>query len=181
MSLVRYNMNVEDFVTEELDDASYISIATDALRALTPGAVRQICDGQCLAYPILQCVHLERLPPLQSDPVHSGGPERWRVGFRDDANYIFGIIATRMFPIRSAGGWGLTVPVEHNYIATDGRLKKGSVCRLTHYQAHFLRTKYILIVSALDVLSEYGEPHPLRPRPVAIESVRPEVQQDPRS
>jgi replication factor A1 len=71
----------------------------------------------------------------------------------------------------------LTFLPESNYLITDGTLKKGSVCRLTQYQANFVKDKHILIIVALDVLAEYGEPDKLG-QPVAIESAKPEAQQD---
>lgn len=54
-----------------------------------------------------------------------------------------------------------------NHVITDGKLKKGSVCRLKQYQANFVKDKHILIILDLDILDEYGEPDKLG-APVAI-------------
>ena len=66
---------------------------------------------------------------------------------------------------------------ESNYLITDGKLKKGSICRLTQFQANFVKDKHILIIIDLEVLEQYGEQEKLG-QPVALEGAKPEAQED---
>ncbi|CAK4032170.1 related to single-stranded DNA-binding replication A (RPA), large (70 kD) subunit and related [Lecanosticta acicola] len=126
---------------------------TDALGAITIGALKSITEGVTIDNPILQCVQIK---PMANN---NNGQERWRIVFNDTVNFIQGMIA-----------------IQSNHLITDGKLKKGSVCRLTQYQANFVKDKYILIVISLDVLEEYGEPDKLG-QPVALESTEAKQEQ----
>ncbi|KXS96621.1 hypothetical protein AC578_10433 [Pseudocercospora eumusae] len=127
---------------------------TDAFNAITHGALRQITEGNPVENPILQCVQIK--PMAQG----AGGTERWRVVFNDTTNFIQGMLSS-----------------QSNHLITEGHLKKGSVCRLTQYQANFVKDKHILIIMNLDVLHEYGEQEKLG-QPVALEAAKPEAQED---
>ncbi|EME81073.1 uncharacterized protein MYCFIDRAFT_29007 [Pseudocercospora fijiensis CIRAD86] len=127
---------------------------TDAFNAITHGALRQITEGNPVENPILQCVQIK--PMAQG----AGGTERWRVVFNDTVNFIQGMLSS-----------------QSNHLITDGHLKKGSVCRLTQYQANFVKDKHILIIMNLDVLHEYGEQDKLG-SPVALDAAKPEAQED---
>lgn len=62
---------------------------------------------------------------------------------------------------------------EFNHVIQEGKLKKGSICRLTNYQSNFVKDKHILIILSLDVLEEYGESDKIG-QPVALEVGKPE-------
>ncbi|KAF2173810.1 hypothetical protein M409DRAFT_16080 [Zasmidium cellare ATCC 36951] len=126
----------------------------DPFNAISHGALRSITGGQHVDSPILQCVQIKPMAQGQN------GTERWRVVFNDTVNFIQGMIAQ-----------------QSNYLINENRLKKGSICRLTQYTANFVKDKHILIIVELDVLEEYGEPDKLG-QPVALESPKPEAQQD---
>lgn len=51
------------------------------------------------------------------------------------------------------------------------------MCRLTQYQANFVKDKHILIIIDLEVLQEYGEQEKLG-QPVAMEAARGDAQED---
>lgn len=68
---------------------------TDAFSALSTGALRQICDGQQVDNPIVQCVQIKPMAANQQT-----GQERWRVVFNDSINFIQGMIAIRMYYAR---------------------------------------------------------------------------------
>ena len=65
---------------------------------------------------------------------------------------------------------------ELNYLITETKIKKGSICRLKQFQGNYVKDKFILIILDIEILEEYGEPEKLG-APVALES-KPEAMQD---
>ncbi|KAK4613717.1 Replication factor A protein 1 [Fulvia fulva] len=126
----------------------------DALSIISQGALRRIAEGEQVEQPVFQCVQIK--PMAQAN----GGQERWRVVFNDTINFIQGMIA-----------------IQSNHLISEGKLKKGSICRLNNYQANYVKDKYILIIIGLDVLEEYGEQDKLG-QPVALDNAKPEAQED---
>jgi hypothetical protein len=84
-----HNSNDTDAVLTPTSDTPTM---TDAFGALTTGALRQICDGQQVDNPIVQCVQIKPMAANQQT-----GQERWRVVFNDSVNFIQGMIAIRMY------------------------------------------------------------------------------------
>lgn len=64
-----------------------------------------------------------------------------------------------------------------NYIVTEGKLKKGCLCRLNQYQANFVKDKHILVILDIEILEQYGEPEKIG-NPVAIEMPKQEAIED---
>ncbi|KAK5124363.1 hypothetical protein LTR85_001580 [Meristemomyces frigidus] len=122
----------------------------DAASAISVGSLELVGQGQIPDNPILQCVQIK---PMASQ----NGNERYRVVMNDTRNFIQGMLAQQT-----------------NHVITDGKLKKGSLCRLTSYQANFVKDKHILIILDLDILEEYGEPEKIG-TPVALEAPKQEA------
>ena len=61
---------------------------------------------------------------------------------------------------------------DKNDLITDGLLQKGTICRLTLFNAQYLKDKYVLVIVDLDLLDEYGLVDKIG-APVAIESKPP--------
>ncbi|KAI7689463.1 replication factor A 1, rfa1, partial [Hortaea werneckii] len=116
----------------------------DAMSVLSVGALEQVATGELPQEPIMQCVQIK---PMASQ----NGNERYRVVMNDSRNFIQGMLGQ-----------------QSNHVIHDGKLKKGSICRLLSYQRNFVKDKHILIILELDVLEEYGEPEKLG-TPIALE------------
>lgn len=126
----------------------------DAAAALTQGALRRISDNDDVHEPIVQCVQIKPMAP------GANGQERYRVVWNDSVNFIQSMITQQA-----------------NWIVTEGKLKKGSVCRLKQFQANMVKERLILVVIDLEVLEEYGEPEKLG-QPVALEGPKQEGQEE---
>lgn len=126
----------------------------DAAAALTQGALRRISDNEDVHEPIVQCVQIKPMAP------GANGQERYRVVWNDSVNFIQSMITQQA-----------------NWIVTEGKLKKGSVCRLKQFQANMVKERLILVVIDLEVLEEYGEPEKLG-QPVALEGPKQEGQEE---
>nr|POE93535.1 replication factor a protein 1 [Quercus suber] len=127
----------------------------DPMGVISVGALKMVGNGQEPASPILQCVQIK---PMAAQ----NGNERYRVVMNDTANFIQGMLGQQL-----------------NYLVTDGKLQKGSVCRLNQYTANFVKDKNILIVLDMDILEEYGQPDKLG-TPVALDQPKPEETQEDR-
>lgn len=93
-------------------------MANDAHSAITQGCLRRVFGGEDVVDPIVQCVQIK---PMQSG---AGGVERFRVVFNDTVNFIQSMIAQQA-----------------NWVVTEGKLRKGSLCRLKQYQANSVKDK----------------------------------------
>ncbi|KAF2722320.1 replication factor-a protein [Polychaeton citri CBS 116435] len=124
----------------------------DAYSAVSHGALRRITSGEHVEEPILQCVQIKE---MNSQP---GGPQRFRVVWNDTVNFIQSMLA-----------------VQTSWIVTDGKLKKGNICRLKQFQANIVKDKPILVAFDLDILEEYGEPDKLG-TPQALDGGKPDHQ-----
>jgi len=93
-------------------------MANDAYSAITHGCLRRVFEGEEVVDPVVQCVQLKALQPNQ------GGPERFRVVFNDTVNFIQSMIAQQA-----------------NWIVHEGKLKRGSLCRLKQFQANSVKDK----------------------------------------
>jgi replication factor A1 len=126
----------------------------DAASALTLGALRRIADGEEVIEPLVQCVQIKPMAP------GANGSERYRVVWNDSQNFIQSMITQQA-----------------NWIVTEGKLKKGSICKLKQFQANMVKERLILVVLDLEVLEEYGEPEKLG-QPTALENAKQEGQQE---
>lgn len=126
----------------------------DAHGALTHGALRRISENEEVIEPIVQCVQIKPMAP------GANGQERYRVVWNDTLNFIQSMITQQA-----------------NWIVTEGKLKKGSVCKLKQFQANMVKERLILVVIDLEVLEEYGEPDKLG-QPVALDGPKQEGQAD---
>jgi replication factor A1 len=126
----------------------------DAVSALTHGALRRISDDEPCVDPIVQCVQIKPMAP------GAQGQERYRVVWNDTVNFIQSMITQQA-----------------NWIVTEGKLKKGSLCRLKQFQANMVKERLILVVLDLEVLEEYGEPDKLG-NPVALDPPKQEGQEE---
>lgn len=136
------------------DDTFSSDHIMDAASALTHGALRRISDGEDVHEPIVQCVQIKPMAP------GANGQERYRVVWNDSLNFIQSMITQQA-----------------NWIVTEGKLKKGSICKLKQFQANMVKERLILVVIDLDVLEEYGEPEKLG-QPTALESPKQEGQEE---
>ncbi|PNS20586.1 hypothetical protein CAC42_313 [Sphaceloma murrayae] len=126
----------------------------DPMDVLSVGCLRRVFAGEEVIDPIVQCVQIK---PMQNQ---ANGVERYRVVFNDTHNFIQSMIAQQT-----------------NWIVTEGKLKKGSLCRLKAFQANSVKDKPILVILDLDVLEEYGEPEKIG-QPVALDMIKPETQEE---
>jgi replication factor A1 len=126
----------------------------DATSALTQGALRRISDGEEVSEPVVQCVQIKPMAP------GANGSERYRVVWNDSLNFIQSMITQQA-----------------NWIVTEGKLKKGSICKLKQFQANMVKERLILVVIDLEVLEEYGEPEKLG-QPTALENPKAEGQEE---
>ncbi|KAI7638434.1 hypothetical protein KC322_g21262, partial [Hortaea werneckii] len=94
----------------------------DAMSVLSVGALEQVATGELPQEPIMQCVQIK---PMASQ----NGNERYRVVMNDSRNFIQGMLGQ-----------------QSNHVIHDGKLKKGSICRLRSYQRNFVKDKHILII-----------------------------------
>lgn len=117
----------------------------DPTSVISRGALASISAGQDVGEPIVQCVQIK---PMQAG---ANGLERYRVVWNDTANFIQSMMTQQA-----------------NWIITEGKLKKGSICRLKQFQANVVKERLILVILDVEVLDEYGEPEKLG-QPVAIE------------
>ncbi|KAK3044849.1 hypothetical protein LTS18_000190, partial [Coniosporium uncinatum] len=95
---------------------------------------------------VVQCVQIKAMDS-------KGGDERYRVVFSDVNNFIQSMVAT-----------------QSNHYVTEGKLKKGSIVRLTRFNPNVVKGKRILIVIEMDILSQYGECDKIG-EPVALDPV----------
>ncbi|KAI9836842.1 MAG: hypothetical protein M1819_001007 [Sarea resinae] len=114
-------------------------MASDPASHVSQGALNAIFSAggnadSSVAEPVLQCVQIK---PLAGQP---NAPERYRVVFSDIQNFVQSMLATQA-----------------NHVVRDGKLKKGSFCRLKSYQANQVKGKRIIIVLDLEVLEWLGE------------------------
>lgn len=93
-------------------------MANDALSAISKGSLRRVFSGEDVIDPVVQCVQIKPMPPA------ANGQDRYRVVFNDTVNFIQSMIAHQA-----------------NWIVNDGKLKKGSLCRLKSYQANSVKGK----------------------------------------
>ncbi|KAK5135705.1 hypothetical protein LTR08_004691 [Meristemomyces frigidus] len=122
----------------------------DAMSVVSVGSLEQIGRGLLPESPVLQCVQIK---PMASQ----NGNERYRVVMNDTQNFIQGMLGQQT-----------------NHVILEGKLKKGSLCRLTSYQANYVKDKHILIILDIDILEQYGEPDKLG-APVALEPPKQEA------
>jgi replication factor A1 len=123
-----------------------ISMA-DPTNVMSRGVLARIAGGdENVGEPIVQCVQIKSMAP------GANGQERWRVVWNDTTNFIQSMITTAS-----------------NWIISEGKLKKGSICRLKSFQANVVKERLILVVLDIDVLEQYGEPEKLG-QPVALDS-----------
>ncbi|EMC95917.1 hypothetical protein BAUCODRAFT_71964 [Baudoinia panamericana UAMH 10762] len=125
----------------------------DPMNVISVGTLAQVARGTLPENPIMQCVQIKPMASTQ-------GQERYRVVWNDTTNFIQGMLAQQI-----------------NHVAQENKLQKGSICRLTSYQANYVKDKHILIILDLDILDEYGQPEKLG-TPVALEAPKPEVMDD---
>ncbi|TKX27032.1 replication factor A C-terminal domain-containing protein [Elsinoe australis] len=126
----------------------------DPMEVLSVGCLRRVFAGEEVTNPIVQCVQIK---PMQNQ---ANGVERFRVVFNDTHNFIQSMIAQQT-----------------NWIVTEGKLKKGSLCRLKAFQANSVKDKPILVILDLDVLEEYGETEKIG-QPVALDMIKGENQEE---
>lgn len=93
-------------------------MANDAFSAVTQGCLRRVFGGENVVDPVVQCVQIK---PMQAG---ANGQERYRVVFNDTVNFIQSMIAQQA-----------------NWIVHEGKLKKGSLCRLKQFQANSVKDK----------------------------------------
>lgn len=93
-------------------------MSNDAFSAVSHGCLRQVFSGEDVVDPVVQCVQIK---PMQAG---ANGAERFRVVFNDTVNFIQSMIAQQA-----------------NHIIHDGKLKKGSLCRLKQFQANSVKDK----------------------------------------
>jgi replication factor A1 len=77
---------------------------------------------------------------LDSKP-QGQGQERYRLVLSDIKSYVQCMLATQL-----------------NHLVHDGLLQRGAIIRMTSHQAQHLKGRSVLIVLALEVLSEFGTP-----------------------
>ena len=104
-------------LTEDSQASEFARMA-DALGAISQGALRRISNNEEVVDPIVQCVQIK--------PMGAGtnGEPRYRVVWNDTINFIQSMITT-----------------QSTWIVTEGKLKKGSVCRLKQFQSNFVKDK----------------------------------------
>ncbi|KAK1836253.1 replication factor-A protein 1 [Podospora conica] len=88
---------------------------------------------------VLQCLQVKQ---LDSKPGAQGqGQERYRLVLSDIKSYVQCMLATQL-----------------NHLVHDGLLQRGAIIRMTSHQAQHLKGRSVLIVLALEVLTEFGTP-----------------------
>lgn len=86
------------------------------------GGLRRVFGGEEIVDPVFQCVQIKAMNNSNS------GVERFRVVFNDSLNFIQSMLAQQA-----------------NHIVHEGKLKKGSICRLKQFQANSVKEKpYVL-------------------------------------
>ena len=86
--------------------------------AITTGCLRRVFAGENIVDPVVQCVQIK---PMANSNT---GVERFRVVFNDTVNFIQSMLAQQT-----------------NWIVHEGKLKKGSLCRLKTFQANSVKDK----------------------------------------
>nr|OQO32135.1 hypothetical protein B0A51_00978 [Rachicladosporium sp. CCFEE 5018] len=131
--------------TPDSDLEDILNAMADPFAIISKGALANIAQGGEAGEPVVQCVQIK--------PMAAGadGRERYRVVWNDTANFIQSMMTQQA-----------------NWIITEGKLKKGSICRLKSFQANVVKERLILVILDMEVLEEYGEPEKLG-QPVALE------------
>ncbi|KAL9092225.1 MAG: hypothetical protein Q9159_000984 [Coniocarpon cinnabarinum] len=124
-------------------------MAANAESAVSTGALRSIYLNQTVEGPVLQCLQIKQLKPLQNKSTSD--VERYRCVFSDINNFIQSMLGTSLNPL-----------------VQNDKLKKGSFVRINNFQAQDVKGKKIIVILDCEVLEELGEREKIG-APVALE------------
>ncbi|KAF2147525.1 uncharacterized protein K452DRAFT_314656 [Aplosporella prunicola CBS 121167] len=128
-----------------------------AEEAISRGTLRAIytTGPESVQNPILQCVQIKAMES-------KGGEDRFRIVLSDVDHFIQSMLAH-----------------QSNHLIKNGTLKRGSIVRLKQFHPQDIKNRKILVVLALDVLTDYGELDKIG-QPIGLEtSIKPEAGQTP--